>query len=483
MQEINNKNRGRNVIFSRLLNNKKYGNMFFRKIREIYYRYGGNIMRKRILLFFSSLVLSACIITGCGSVDNSESTNVKNNDSITETTSVEKNTDEEVTTKKKNKEDAQDTEDADTNTSEEGELTSDEESELVSRDSSEQSTTKSQSTSGNGGETGNNVRPSNDNSRPSGNSTVVNQPTTTQRPVQPTTTVAPTTEPQTPPALQEEITTPADASAGSKDTAQGTITLYMFSEPTASEKSTAQSIINSIITPGMSEFDKVKAIHDYIVNKNVYPYPIPDNDYSIFTASAVFAGNAVCQGYADAFSLLCYYANIQAEIVAGTGNGGGHAWNQVRIDNVWYNIDVTWDDPISVDASNQRINVKRYKYFLITDEEMYVDHVKEYSSNNHVCNTTIPKDSIKKEECLEFSNRYYSEYASVTYYVTSLDAAKSVISSHANTGDFVVAFVDGCGITIDNIAEYLYELPYCWSYSYAYSGANRAVKINLYSYS
>ena len=55
--------------------------------------------------------------------------------------------------------------------------------------------------------------------------------------------------------------------------------------------------------------------------------------------------------------------------ISGTANGGGHAWNAVKLDGEWYQVDVTWDDPIPDSPGNIQ-----YGYFNITDEEMMKDH-------------------------------------------------------------------------------------------------------------
>ena len=41
----------------------------------------------------------------------------------------------------------------------------------------------------------------------------------------------------------------------------------------------------------------------------------------------------------------------------------------VQVDGTWYQIDVTWDDPI---GSKQNL---RYDYFLISDKKMCEDHI------------------------------------------------------------------------------------------------------------
>ncbi len=148
----------------------------------------------------------------------------------------------------------------------------------------------------------------------------------------------------------------------------------------------AKSILKNILANGMSEFEKVKAIHDYIVNNTKYDSEnynndtVPDSSYS---PMGVFVqGVAVCQGYAYAFDLLCKNAGIECEVVTGTADGGGHGWNQVKVDGKWYNIDTTWDDPISY-VNGVRVDVLRYDYFLISDSQMYKDHIAKDAK--HIC--------------------------------------------------------------------------------------------------
>lgn len=87
---------------------------------------------------------------------------------------------------------------------------------------------------------------------------------------------------------------------------------------------------------------------------------------------------AVCEGYAAAFKAFMDELNIPCKLVSGeaTSNGdftGGinHAWNRVEVDGVWYQIDVTWDDPVP----DQKGKV-RYKYFFLSDEEMNRTHLQ-----------------------------------------------------------------------------------------------------------
>ena len=61
---------------------------------------------------------------------------------------------------------------------------------------------------------------------------------------------------------------------------------------------------------------------------------------------------AVCEGYSMAYEYLLHMSGIPCATVSGTANQidainddqGGHAWNVVRIDGQWYEVDTTWDD-------------------------------------------------------------------------------------------------------------------------------------------
>ncbi len=147
-------------------------------------------------------------------------------------------------------------------------------------------------------------------------------------------------------------------------------------------KLAAFRVVNEVTDPAMSDHDKVRAIHDWMCCNIAYDYEnylngtIPDDSYEI--TGAMLEGKAVCQGYAETFQLFMDILGIPCETVSGKatnsqGNTGGHAWNQVQVDGKWYNIDVTWDDPVPDKAGV----VRQYNYFLVGNEQFYRDHSTE----------------------------------------------------------------------------------------------------------
>lgn len=133
----------------------------------------------------------------------------------------------------------------------------------------------------------------------------------------------------------------------------------------------ARKIHASLVTPGMSEYAQVKAFHDWLVNNNTYDMSFKESSYT--AAGALMTGYAVCDGYSKAFDLLCYLSGIDCVRIVGratnsAGTAGAHAWNKVKIDGQWYNVDITWDDPVSSKP------ILRYDYFLISDSALGRNH-------------------------------------------------------------------------------------------------------------
>lgn len=128
-------------------------------------------------------------------------------------------------------------------------------------------------------------------------------------------------------------------------------------------------------------YKDIKIIHDYLINNIEYDKQHESiGTYSIY--GALIDGKCVCEGYARTFKYLADYAGIQCLLMQGNGiNSEGqierHAWNAVYLDESWYYIDVTWNDPIIIGTGIYSHNV-HYKYFLKGTRTFEKDHVVEY---------------------------------------------------------------------------------------------------------
>ena len=233
------------------------------------------------------------------------------------------------------------------------------------------------------------------------------QQTTTKKPEQ-TTTKKPeqtTTKKEETTTKKEEITTEKQSTTNSAHTSStrgDVINITEFTSSTAAINK-AKSIVSQITNNKMSDYECVKAIHDYLVNKVNYDYAglnsgvVEDATHKSHSAEGALCDNlAVCDGYAKAFELMCAQVGIEAYMMYGTAGNSqagweSHAWNVVKVAGEWYQIDCTWDDPlINGDIVTDGSNIT-YKYFLLTDNEMYVDHKLNASDTPHekVCTSTL----------------------------------------------------------------------------------------------
>lgn len=83
-----------------------------------------------------------------------------------------------------------------------------------------------------------------------------------------------------------------------------------------------------------SDYEKIRAVHDWLILANRYV------SFDGGTFSATCLGRSSCTGYAFTFYLIMQELGIDCTVEL----GAGHAWNSVKLDGEWYNMDVTWDD-------------------------------------------------------------------------------------------------------------------------------------------
>lgn len=124
----------------------------------------------------------------------------------------------------------------------------------------------------------------------------------------------------------------------------------------------------------------IKIIHDYIIDHTKYDKQRTDNNiinYQSNTAYGVlFEGYGICSGYSDAMALFLNYYDIPNFKVASEN----HVWNAVNLDNKWYHLDLTWDDPIITSGED----IIDDAYFLINTSEL-----KKLNDDQHHFNEDI----------------------------------------------------------------------------------------------
>lgn len=127
------------------------------------------------------------------------------------------------------------------------------------------------------------------------------------------------------------------------------ITTFTMSYRTTAEQEVEMDnkvaeILNELNVDSASDYEKIKAVHDYVINHVTYNLNGSDLKYSAY--GAAIEGEAVCQGYSLLMYRLLSELGINVRLIPGTANGGGHAWNLVELYGKYYYIDATFDDGV-----------------------------------------------------------------------------------------------------------------------------------------
>ena len=168
---------------------------------------------------------------------------------------------------------------------------------------------------------------------------------------------------------------------------------------TAEEEQAVTEKINETITDlnlnNGSDYIKIKKIHDFVCNTIQYDYinvSNTDYKYQFTTYGALFNGRAVCQGYATLFYRLCREVGIPVRVITSSN----HAWNIVKVNDKYYNIDCTWDDSdldVPMDKNgNYWSGIVIYKWFLNGSDD-FPSHIRQEEYTTDEFNAEYPMAS------------------------------------------------------------------------------------------
>ena len=198
-----------------------------------------------------------------------------------------------------------------------------------------------------------------------------------------------------------------------------------------------KTIAAKIVKDNMTDVQKVKAVHDYIIKNTAYDQEFWLHGDAPFTAEGLLKNkSAVCEGYAKTFQAFMYEIGIPCKMVVGYADPNlDHAWNMVKVDGKWYQIDVTWDDPLP--DKKGRVS---YNYFLLTDQEMAKDHV--------ALTQGLPK-------CKTSADKYTSEFALICKNRSQMKKQVTKALSNKKT-DVILALRKGSGIDVKDVCNEIY---------------------------
>lgn len=145
------------------------------------------------------------------------------------------------------------------------------------------------------------------------------------------------------------------------------------------------TVYNELITDNMTDYDKIKAIHDYIIDNSVYDEQRANNLYNDYqgefssniATGPLLQGHGICSGYTDAMALFLDKMNIPNYKISSEN----HIWNLVYINNKWLHLDLTWDDPV---INNGEISTIDHTYFLIDTNKLLNIEKNEHNFDENI---------------------------------------------------------------------------------------------------
>ncbi len=212
-----------------------------------------------------------------------------------------------------------------------------------------------------------------------------------------------------------------------------------FTNSTLSEREMAIKVAECILAKSMTDFEKVLSIHDWITYNVDYDHiGLKNNEANYYPKEAFKEKYVVCNGYALTFSLLCDVSGIEHSVIYGQA-GVYHAWNQVKVDGVWYNVDATWDDESGNSYYQKDFNDHSkncYKYFLISEKTIIEGkHRAEYAfvGSMHTCSVDYDRNTIELAAAM-------NNYPTKPQYVTSIQDFADIVAKEPDAENGVYRF-------------------------------------------
>ena len=135
-----------------------------------------------------------------------------------------------------------------------------------------------------------------------------------------------------------------------------------------------KTFIDLNIKDEMSNYDKIKLFHDYVINNTVYDKDKIQESYTAY--SLITTGKSICGGYSDIMAIYLNMLGIQNYKIT----SDNHVWNLVNLDGSWYHLDLTWDDPVASDGNQYLL----HNFFLIKTKELLELDVVEHAFNREI---------------------------------------------------------------------------------------------------
>ena len=179
-------------------------------------------------------------------------------------------------------------------------------------------------------------------------------------------------------------------------------------------KKAVDDIVNDIVTNASTlenDYEKEKYVYNELIKKINYN---KDADYNQTLYSALVNNETVCAGYSKAFQYIMNKLGVVTYYVTGSASDEAHAWNIIKLDGGYYNLDLTWNNGYG-----------SYYYFNMTDKQFSKTHVRS-SDSEQLPKCTITNYSNSTDSDIKVNNSTEKDQKKAT---TSADTSKTTATT------------------------------------------------------
>jgi len=222
-----------------------------------------------------------------------------------------------------------------------------------------------------------------------------------------------------------------------------------------------------------SDIEKVLFFHDYIVlhfeyDRRLYTQGSDYVNYDIYNMLKEDTG--VCMAY----QLLLMALLDEVGVESSYAENGGHIWNVVKINNKWYHVDATWDDPIKSSTDHNGYHgLVEHATFMKSDAYFTSYGYSAWNCDYTCTDTTYDSDSI--------INNTYSAFIITDdgwYYIDKENAKLMLYDIETQTVSTVKSISPSLTTCYASLYRYGDYLIYNGAFSiFAYDMVNKTTKI------
>lgn len=139
------------------------------------------------------------------------------------------------------------------------------------------------------------------------------------------------------------------------------------------------TIYNKLANEKMTDEEKIKTFHDYIINNTAYDkiWTKEKEKKHLYKSNTAYGPLiehvGLCGGYTDAMQLFLEKMHIKNYKISSKN----HIWNYVNINNTWKHLDLTWDDPVT----NTGKSILQYDYYMLDTIKLESKKDNEHTYN------------------------------------------------------------------------------------------------------